>query len=170
MSPFLAACGSTATARAARCLNRALCPSGAAALANQELSAHSSSCQSAWTRRIARAEPLVGWKVRPGAQLSKRPLICHGCPRTLPGTSYPRRRCTSPSCLDRLRKALSRFQLRLFDHLLGPHQQCRGHRNAHRISGLEVEHQFEFGWPFDRSVRHSCSTHQHNQLASLNVR
>jgi hypothetical protein len=127
--------------------------------------------KSAWTRRIARAEPLVGWKGRPGAQLSKRPLICPPwLPPHLPGTAYPRRRCTSSSCLEPLRKVLSRFQLRLFDHLLGPHQQCRGHRNAHRICGLEVDHQFQFGWLFYRSVRHSCSTHQHNKLASLNVR
>jgi hypothetical protein len=33
-----------------------------------------------------------------------------------------------------------RLPICLFDHLVGSHQQCREHLQAHRVSGLEVDH------------------------------
>jgi hypothetical protein len=48
--------------------------------------------------------------------------------------------------------SFTRCPLRLFDHLVGTHQQCLWNRNAHRICGLEVDHQLELGWLLDRDV------------------
>jgi hypothetical protein len=38
------------------------------------------------------------------------------------------------------------------DHLVSSRQQCRGHRNAHPLSGLEVDHQLELGRLFDWDI------------------
>ena len=38
------------------------------------------------------------------------------------------------------------------NHLVSSRQQCRWHRHAHPNSGLEVDHQFEFGCLFDWDI------------------
>jgi hypothetical protein len=38
----------------------------------------------------------------------------------------------------------------LFDHLVGGGEQRRGHGQAERLSGLEVDYEFEFGRLNDR--------------------
>jgi hypothetical protein len=55
-----------------------------------------------------------------------------------------------------LRKGLSDASLRLLDHLVGSHQQCRGHRHTHRLGGLEVDHQLELGRLLDGNM---CRLH-----------
>jgi hypothetical protein len=41
----------------------------------------------------------------------------------------------------------------LFDHLVGPGEQCRWHGEAERPSGLEIDYQFELGRLLGRQVR-----------------
>src|SRR5262245_33864021 len=56
------------------------------------------------------------------------------------------------TCPDGRKVPLGDIADQLFNHLVSPDQQCWGHRNANRISGLEVDHQLERGRLFDRDV------------------
>jgi hypothetical protein len=40
----------------------------------------------------------------------------------------------------------------LFDHLIGERKKLRRYFEAERLSGLEVEYEFEFGGLYDRQV------------------
>ena len=45
-----------------------------------------------------------------------------------------------------------RSKIVLFDHLVGARQQCRWHRKAERLSGLEVDDEFVLGRRLHRKV------------------
>ena len=60
--------------------------------------------------------------------------VTEGRPCVSPPTSPSCRSCCGERLKDR------RQTLRLLDHLVGACQQCLGHRHAHRLSGLEVDH------------------------------
>src|SRR6185312_2097443 len=53
------------------------------------------------------------------------------------------------------------------DDLVSARQQRLGHRNAHRLSGPEVDHQLEFRWLFDRQIgRHRAAQKAHRKSGS----
>jgi hypothetical protein len=53
----------------------------------------------------------------------------------------------------------------LFDYLVGAcHQRC-GHRNAHRISSLEVDHQLKLRRLLDRDIGDLAATEEFDDLS-----
>jgi hypothetical protein len=55
------------------------------------------------------------------------------------------------------------------DHLVSARHQCRGHRHAHRISGLEIDHQLKVGGLFDRDVGDLDAAEELNELSALRL-
>ena len=51
------------------------------------------------------------------------------------------------------------------DHLVGAGHQRRGHSHAHRLSGLEVDHQLELGRLFDRDVGNFDAAEELDELS-----
>jgi hypothetical protein len=51
------------------------------------------------------------------------------------------------------------------DHLVSARHQCRGHRHAHRISGLEIDHQLKLGGLFDRDVGNLDAAEELDELS-----
>jgi hypothetical protein len=60
---------------------------------------------------------------------------------------------TASACLKSAKPGLTVQQIAaLFDHLVGARKQCRWHKDAKRLCGLQIDHQIELGRLFDRQV------------------
>src|SRR5262249_31247165 len=54
-------------------------------------------------------------------------------------------------------KGQKRTSTRLVDHLIGARDECRGHRDAERLGGLEVNDQLELRGLLDRQITRLCT-------------
>src|SRR6187455_2682497 len=80
---------------------------------------------------------------------------------------YPRKR-TCGGRVGMSAKCQKQTCARLFDQLVGSQHEAGGNFVANGFGGLDVDHQFKGGGPFDRNLRWSCAAqHAGNQSSAL---
>src|SRR5215510_7688773 len=66
-----------------------------------------------------------------------------------------------------IKRHMQRSKSLLLDHLVGGHLHDQRHREAERLGGPKIDHQFELGWLQDRQVGWLCAL---ENVPSVNAR